>query len=134
MVDKKEEETIPRKWEFIANTLKKIAESESHAKNQKAIKIAEEIDNTLVKLYGKEHPAVWIEEYKRFYKNFDFTTDSSDLWHIISHQRYCIACEKTPTDDGGVLDCGECEFAEKHGECDEDDNSLFGIFINECNI
>lgn len=77
------EEDIPRKWEYIADQLKKMKAP------SKIIDAATEVDNLLTGLGFDPHTLPWLEDYSNFKET---CIDFDLLFSILMEKDYCTAC------------------------------------------
>lgn len=91
----------PRKWEWIAEQLKK------HEGTECIVEIAEKIDKIQADIYGEHtHTASWILSM-RVWRNSPSLINIIDL---SSRHENCTACSYSDN-------CYECEFAKLAGKC-----------------
>ena len=101
---------IERKWVWIAIQCIKRGYEE-------AAKLALEIDNAILTIYGNKHTQEWIKDYE----NLD--EDKSDvILKTAVACGYCIACSESKT-------CKMCKFAKTCGDC-SDSESVYRMFLN----
>ena len=128
-------EKTPRKWEWIAQQLKK------HEGLDKAVAIAEQIDTHLRDIYGEHtHVADWILDMRVWRGDSNIV----NIMALVVKWTNCTACiyatakRKTDYPDAEIavkyFKCGFCEFAKISGACvdryEVDPQPLYKQFID----
>jgi len=88
------------KWQYIRDKCIEMGYTES-------AKIAQEIDDALVNIYGDSSTPAWqwvTEEY----------VSSLSLYAIIVRRSYCRGCDEAEKKD---LECYQCEYGKLKGDC-----------------
>ena len=112
-------ENLPRKWEWIAEQLKKTDGTE------KMIEVSKQIDEHMKTIYGEHtHTAQWILDMRVWQRSAQLQT----IVDMATRDTNCTACEYVRIDR--KKDCKKCEFAKIGGECGID-GSLFSRFVAE---
>lgn len=94
-------EEIPRKWEYIADQLRKLKAP------KKVINAAVEIDNLMVKLDLGYNTPQW--EQLTYYRRAPVTHKSLRLYGLVNNAQSCTACMEAEF-------CSRCKLGTK-GQC-----------------
>jgi hypothetical protein len=95
------DESIPRKWEWVAKQLKQYPRSEA------VVQIAERIDDLMKTIYGENtHTQVWVEDMRVWKKDRAIIT----IMDLATKGKNCTACAFSK-------DCTQCEFGKSGGIC-----------------
>lgn len=92
-------DTVPRKWEYIATRLKEINAPD------KVVNAAIEIDNAMVRLGLGYNTTVWVNAYPHYVSN---PPDTGGLYDIVMDRHSCSACV-----DSGYM-CFACKLGSAH--------------------
>jgi len=105
------DKTIPRKWEWVAEQLKK------HDDTEALVEIAEQIDELMERIYGENtHTDAWVADMKIWKDNSHLIT----IMDLATKYRTCTACAYSQVNALGglkIADCKTCEFAKEGGFC-----------------
>jgi len=116
-----ENDSIPRKWEWVAEKLK------THEDMPKdIIETAEHIDQLLSDLYGEHvHTVYWIDQYE----SDGDDTSLHNIGNVAIKTLNCTACALMRREHSHYEMCKYCEFGKKAGVCSQvEEPSLFHNF------